>query len=244
MVDELKLSKERLAKDIIGEVVLSNKPEEVLKKWRNIFGFSQKKLAERMGITSSVISDYESGRRKSPGINVIKKYVNTLFDLDIERGSPVIKTFAQSMNTTSLSKAIMDMKEFERGMSIEEFCNKLNAIFVTKVPVTGKFVYGYTLIDSIKAILELSYNQLIHLYGTTTQRALIFTSVTTGKTPMVAIKLTNLQPALVVLHGLDKVNEVAINIAEAEGIPLALCRIDSIEEIKVRLNEMVMEMLK
>jgi len=84
--------------------------------------------------------------------------------------------------------------------------------------------------------LELSYNQLIQLYGTTTQRALLFTGVTTGKTPLVAIKLTGLQPGLVVLHGLDKVNEVAMNIAEVESIPVALCRIESVEEIINRLK--------
>ncbi|MEM5871589.1 MAG: helix-turn-helix domain-containing protein [Candidatus Aenigmatarchaeota archaeon] len=237
MIDELNFSKGKLAKDILGEIIFSERPEEVLKKWRCIFGFSQKQLASHMGITSSVISDYESGRRKSPGINVIKRYVNSLLTLDMERGGSVIKTFAQTMNTSSLAKAILDIKEFERGILIEDFCKKINAELLTK-PVLKREIYGYTLIDSYKAILELSYNQLIYLYGNTTQRALIFIGVTTGKTPLVAIKLTNLQPGLVVLHGLDTVNEVAINIAEAEGIPLALCRIESVDDIKARLKQM------
>jgi putative transcriptional regulator len=55
---------------------------------------------------------------------------------------------------------------------------------------------------------------------------------------MVAIKLTGLQPGLVVLHGIDKVNEVAMNIAEVEAIPLALCKIESLEEIMSRLKTM------
>ncbi|NIO22467.1 MAG: helix-turn-helix domain-containing protein [Candidatus Aenigmarchaeota archaeon] len=233
MVDETGLAKEKLAKDIVGEIVLSENPERVLKKWRNIFNFSQKKLAGYLGITSSVISDYESGRRKSPGINVIKKYVNALLELDSRRGGKVIKSFAQSfLQSPEISKAVIDIREFSSGVEINSFCRKINANILTKK--AGKVereIYGYTVIDSVKAISELSFNQLIGLYGTTTQRALVFTGVTTGRTPMVAIKLTNLQPGLVVLHGIEKVDDVAKNIAEAENIPLALCRLEGVEDV-------------
>ena len=237
MVDEFHLSKDRLAKDITGEIVLSENPEHILKKWRGIFGFSQKKLASHMGITSSVISDYESGRRKSPGITVIKRYVNSLLSLDMKRGSNVIKTFTPSTSSSALSKAIIDIREFPEGIPINDFCRKINAPILTKRATTEREIYGYTVIDSVKAILELSHNQLISLYGTTTQRALIFTGVSTGKTPMVAIKLTDLQPGLVVLHGIDRVDEVAMNIAEVEGIPVALCKIEMMEEIIKKLKD-------
>jgi putative transcriptional regulator len=237
MVDETRMSMDKLAKDIIGEIILSETPEQVLKKWRVIFGFSQKKLAEHIGITSSVISDYESGRRKSPGIKVIKRYVNALLSIDMKRGGMVIKTFAQASSPATLSKAIIDIREFSNGVHVEDFCRKINAPIITKGAPTDRIIYGYTIVDSVKAILELSHTQLIQLYGATTQRALLFTGVTTGKTPLVAIKLTGLQPGLVVLHGIDKVNEVAMNIAEAEAIPVALCRIESIEEIMSMLKE-------
>ena len=55
---------------------------------------------------------------------------------------------------------------------------------------------------------------------------------------MVAIKLTNLHPALVVLHGLDVVDGVAKRIAEVEGIPLAVSRMSSAEEIIKCLKEL------
>jgi putative transcriptional regulator len=236
MVDEFHLSKDRLAKDITGEIVLSENPEHILRKWRGIFGFSQKKLASHMGITSSVISDYESGRRKSPGIKVIKRYVHSLLGLDMKRGGKVIKTFTSSIGSSAISKAIIDIREFANGIPISDFCRKISANILTKRASMEREVYGYTIIDSVKAILELSHNQLINLYGTTTQRALIFTGVSTGKTPMVAIKLTNLQPGLVVLHGIDHVDEVAMNIAEVEGIPVALCKIEMVEEIMGKLK--------
>jgi putative transcriptional regulator len=53
---------------------------------------------------------------------------------------------------------------------------------------------------------------------------------------MVAIKVTNLHPALVVLHGLSVVDEVAKRIAEAEGIPLAISRVASPEDMVEQLK--------
>lgn len=238
MYDEFQFSMNRLARDIAGEISLSEDPEKIMKKWRGIFGFSQKDLASHMGITSSVISDYESGRRKSPGIGFIRRYTSSLLHLDMKRGGMVIKTFSKSKESPELSKAIIDIKEFSKGMPISEFCKKISAPVLTKKSLTGRNIYGYTIIDSVKAIMQLSYNQLISLYGTTTQRALLFTGVSTGKTPMVAIKLTNLQPGLVVLHGLNRVDEVAMNIAKVENIPLALCNLSSTEDIMDRLGRM------
>jgi putative transcriptional regulator len=242
-IDELSLSKESLAKNMVGEIVLSNSPENVIKKWRNIFKISQKALANELGITSSVVSDYESGRRKSPGIKVIKKYVNALIKIDSEKSGQVIKSFVKTNSTSPLSSAIIDIKEFSTGISMRDFCKKINAI-----PVAGSTnpdqeysdheIYGYTIVDSLKAITELSFTELIKLYGITTQRAMIFTKVSTGKTPMVAIKLTNLRPGLVVLHGLSVVDDIAKRIAKAEGIPLAVCRLNSTEDITENLSGM------
>ena len=56
-----------LAKNIAGEVTLSINPNETLKKWREIFGLTQIEVAKQLGVSPSVISDYEAGRRKSPG---------------------------------------------------------------------------------------------------------------------------------------------------------------------------------
>ncbi|MBN2043218.1 MAG: helix-turn-helix domain-containing protein [Candidatus Aenigmarchaeota archaeon] len=237
MVDEIHLAKEKLAKDIIGEIVLSDNPDKILKKWRSIFNFSQKKIANYLEITSSVISDYESGRRKSPGTNVVKKYVNALLNLDVKRGGHVIKSFTQTTQSNIISRAIIDLKEFSSGININEFFGHLNCNILTKnMGGMDREIYGYTMIDSVKAISELSFPQLINLYGATTQRALIFTNISTGRTPMVAIKLTNLQPGLVVLHGIDKVDEVAVNIAEAENIPLGVCRLEKTSDILERLK--------
>jgi len=229
--DELSLAKNSLAKNIVGEIVLSENSENVIKKWRSIFKISQKELARELNITSSVVSDYESGRRKSPGIKVIKKYVHALINLDSSIGGQTIRSFMKNTSSPGLSNAIIDLKELNKGISVQNFCNKINATHITKTTSMDKMVYGYTIIDSLKAITELSFSELIKLYGLTTQRALIFTDVSTGRSPMVAIKLTSIHPAVVVLHGLNVVDDVAKRIAEVENIPLTLCRLESVDEI-------------
>ncbi len=240
LTDENSIAKDKLVRDIAGEIVTSDSPEKVIKKWRNIFKISQKNLANELGITSSVVSDYESGRRKSPGIKVIKKYINTLISIDMKRGGNVIKTFVKhDSSSRPLSNAIIDIKEFSSGISIYDFCKQINATFVTKNnQKLNQKIYGYTIIDSLKAITELSFSELIKLYGMTTQRAMIFTKVSTGKTPMVAVKVTNLHPPIIVLHGLNMVDEIAKRIADAEGIPLTVCRFDSVDKIVENLQKL------
>jgi len=236
VTDEFSLARNKLAKDIIGEIVLSDNSEKVIKKWRSIFKISQKKLANELGITPSVVSDYESGRRRSPGIKVIRKYITTLLKIDVERGGHIIRSFAKTNREQPIiSNAIVDIKEFSAGVSAMDFCKFINAVPVVKTNLE-QTVYGYTVIDSLKAITELSFSELVKLYGITTQRALIFTQVSTGRTPMVAIKLTNLRPTLVVLHGLDVVDDVAKRISEVEGIPLAVCRMESVDKIIEKLR--------
>ena len=71
---------------IAGSVVLSDNPSLQLKYWRKKFAVKQADLAKRMAITPSVLSDYEKGRRPSPGANFIKRYLQSLYDLAQDEG--------------------------------------------------------------------------------------------------------------------------------------------------------------
>ena len=77
-------------------------------------------------------------------------------------------------------------------------------------------------IDSLKAILELSYNEFQKLYGWSSERAMVYTRISTGRSPMVALRVTNLKPGLIVLHGLPaaEIDPIAAKIAEIERVPL------------------------
>jgi len=235
--DELRMKKEGLARDIIGEIAMSADPPKTIKKWRSLFKVSQKALARELSVTSSVISDYESGRRKSPGILFLRRYVEALLVIDERKGGEVLKGFFHAAVGKAASSAIADIREFEAGMEISEFCRTLGASLIGKQAAGGR-IFGYTVIDSVKAITELSFPELVKLYGVTTQRALIFTNITTGKGPMIAIKVANLRPGLVVLHGIrePEVSDVAKNIAQLEGIPLAVCPDATLEDMMSRLR--------
>jgi predicted transcriptional regulator len=74
---------------IAGSVVLSESPPQQLKFWRKKFGIKQADLARKMDITPSVLSDYESGRRPSPGVNFIKRYLLALYELAKANGHSV-----------------------------------------------------------------------------------------------------------------------------------------------------------
>ena len=99
-------------------------------------------------------------------------------------------------------------------------------------------IWGYTVIDSMKAIVEMLPDQFQKIYGRSTARALIFTGVRSGKSPMVAVRVSNLKPGAVVLQGLmpADVDPVAIRIAEVENIPLLTTHF-SVDEITSALSK-------
>ena len=217
-----------LAKKIAGEIVLSQNPGSTIRKWRNLLKISQVELASKLKISPSVISDYESNRRKSPGIGIIKKIINSLIGIEFSRGGNIIKEF--SPYSGSLINAILDIKEFTEPVSIKRFCNVAKCSFVNKCNINNK-IFGYTVIDSLTAIINFPPSELVKIYGSTTERALIFTKVSTGRSPMVAIRVTELKPRLVVLHGIRDVDDIALQIAKVENIPLAISEKRDIKDI-------------
>lgn len=207
-----------LADKISGDIVFSDTPGKTIKKWRQIFEISQKELAQRLGVSPSVISDYESDRRKSPGVNFIRRIIEAMLEIDKERGYKTVSKYRDILSGFKLD-VIIDMREFDELIGVNELAKTIDGEMLTDF---DKFVSGYTIVDSIKAILSLNAYDFYRLYGFTTERALIFTKVSTGRSPMVAVRVANLKPAVVVLHGIDAkdVDEIAIKLAEIERIPL------------------------
>ena len=232
-----------IAAKIAGDIVLSRSPGRAMRKWRKYFRISQSELAAHMGLSPSVISDYESGRRKSPGASVIRRFVTSLIEIDEQRGMVVLSTLMKlSMSSSALREAILDMREFSRPVTVAEFCDKIDAELLTAKEALSDVVLGYTVVDSIKLVINVPAYEYIKLYGFTTQRAAVFTKVTHGRSPLVAVKamqagLGGLRPALIVLHGPKEVDRLGLLIAERERLPLALCRLGTVEELLKRLAE-------
>ena len=235
-MDTHTLAKESLAKRIAGEIVLSPEAGQIIQKWRNVFKIPQRRLADEMKIMPSVISDYENGRRKSPGIKMVKKIVDSMISIDEKLGGKIVHEFSNLPTQTVLSDAVLDMKEFETPVSIKKFCDAIGASLVIKNDMADKKMYGYTVIDSMKAIMDLSSIDMVKLYGLTSERVLIFTGAHSGRSSMVALKVTNLRPGLVLLHGSEKVDELAKRIAEFESIPLGTVTSETKELMKTLKN--------
>jgi putative transcriptional regulator len=117
-------------------------------------------------------------------------------------------------------------------MQVAKLANIIEADIVNKG--IEKPLYGFTVVDSKKAILELSSHEFQKLYGWSTERAMIFSKVTTGKSPMVAIRVTNLKPGAVVMHGLrgNEVDLMAKKMAEIDRIPLLATTMDIDEMVE------------
>lgn len=237
MIDQAALVREALAKKIAGEIVLSSEAGKAISKWRNIFKLSQRRLADEIGVMPSVISDYENGRRKSPGIRVVRKLVESMISIDEKRGGRIIREFSDWTGRAALSEAVLDIKEFNTAVSVRDFCKLVDAAIVARDDLDETRLHGYTVIDSVKAITEVSPFDLVKLYGLTTERALIFTGTHRGRSSMVAIKVSGLRPGLVVLHGAESIDELAKRIADVESIPLAITRLKSIDTLLAALKK-------
>lgn len=235
----LEKEKEALAKRIAGEITLSSDPGKTMRKWREIFGISQTELAEYLGVSSSVISDYEGGRRKSPGASTIRKFVEALLNIDEKRGGNVIRAFSKTIEGELPTNAILDIREFTLPLTIKDVVEAVKGEVVANMHLIDRRIYGYTVVDSIRAILEMSSEEFLKLYGWTTERALVFTKVTTGRSPMIAVRVQGLKPAVVVLHGVKKLDELAVKLAERERVPLVISRAESEAELITSLRKLV-----
>jgi len=227
--------REVLARRIAGEIILSSKPGATMRKWRELFAVSQVSLSEAMGLSSSVISDYESGRRKSPGAKFIRRFVLSLLQIDEGKGSRFIREFAKL--TSSPSMAVVDLREFPIPVRVEYLCKAIGGEVVACKEKYVKEVNGYTVIDSRRAIEAYSGLEYAQLFGASTERALVFTNVETGCLPMMIVRVSSLKPRIVVFHKTPPDAE-AIRIAEYEQIPLIFSTSPSVEQLVKSLRKL------
>jgi putative transcriptional regulator len=94
-----------LREKMAGEITLSDNPGRTLRKWREELRISQKELAGYLEISPSMVSDYESGRRRSPGTRTIRKLVDALLEIDQTSGRSVARKYATDYNAAIPAKA-------------------------------------------------------------------------------------------------------------------------------------------
>ncbi len=223
-------ARERLAKRIAGEIALSDNPGRVMRMWRERFRLSQVVLAEELNISPSVISDYESGRRKSPGTATIRRIVMALLSLDERTGGQTVSAFTRLMGVSLVDlNIVLSMSEFKTPIRCTELCERLRCEVLAGREYLDRLIYGYTVVDVERAVRELNSDDFLRLFGATTERCMVFTRVNTGRAPMIAIKSQEFKPALVILHGADQIDRLTLELSEQMRIPLAISRTGTID---------------
>ncbi len=223
-----------IARRIAGDIVLSDDPGQSLKKWRDYFDASQQTVARVMGVSPSVVSDYEKGRRQ-PGSKFIQRFVTALLSIDRARGWPKLTQLTRTLGVPP--GVIIDMRDFDEPLSIAEISEIVEGILLAPTYPSEKKIYGYTIIDSIRAIASLSGTQFYTLLGGTPERAVIFTGVQAGRSPMVAVRVSPVKPSLVIIHGPRRhVDPLAVKLAELDGVPLILSLAKNVQDLVARLR--------
>jgi len=212
--------KDALSEKIAGEITLSPKPGKTIRKWRGIFNISQTDLAKYLSLSPSVVSDYESGRRKSPGIQTVKKIISALIEIDEQRGGKILHQYDSMIET---QEGIMEIMEYPMSINAKDFIKYIEGNILTTSEIgLKKNVKGFTLVDSVKTIEAINSGDYSQLYGWSTERAIIFTGIRYGRSPMIAIRVHPVKPTVVVYHKPGSVDSLAIKLADRENIPLVV----------------------
>ncbi len=221
-----------LREKIAGEVVLSPHPGRTLRKWREGFQVSQRELSKALDTVPSVISDYEAERRASPGATFIRHYVDALLEIDTRSG----RRIAQRLGSRPHTEGILGMREFAVAIPLKSVADLLEAKPVSAVDLL-RDIHGYTLLDAPRAILSMDASRFVEVYGWTTQRALIFSNVKYGRSPMVAVRAHPLKPAAVIFSNPGRIDPLAIRLSEVENIPLLATSLGPTDVLR-RLEEL------
>lgn len=236
---DIKYVIDNVAKMIAGDIVWSDSPGYAMRKWREIFKFSQNDVAKIMGISSSVIADYERGKR-APGSNFVKKFVSALIELDGKREYAVVKELAKSF-TLNLPY-VEDLMNFSRPIDSYLVVKAIDGIVPTSYFKPDVKVYGYLVADSIKAIMSLSGLEFYQFLALSIGRAFVFTKVTTGRSPLIALKIAPIRPPLIILHRPIRLDPLALYLAEKEQINLVVSTKGSEDEVIEALRSLVVQL--
>jgi len=210
-----------------GEIVVSEKPGETLRKWREIFQLSQKELATLLEVNPSVVCDFEKGRRASPGIGTVRKLVEAMVDYDSSHGGKVVNTMSGRRN----NEAIVDIREFTSGITIGSIIETIEGeVLAGTEEIIERPIYGYTMVDSLKAIT--SFNAFGEMYGWSNERAVFFSGVHYGRSPMIAVRAHPVKPRMVVYIKPKSVDPLAPKLADMEKVVLTKTELEENEIIE------------
>ena len=222
--------KEALATRIAGEITISRDPGATMRRWRRTLSVTQRELSERMGLSPSVISDYESGRRGNPGVNFVRRFVEALMDVGGEEAERLIAEWAGL--PAYLGDVVLDVKAFPKPVSLRRLVRTLSGEVLTGDPSIR--VWGYIIVECEGAIRRLTLPDLPRIFGEA-GRVVVFAGVTPKLSPVIALNFAPLKPRVVVYQG-SKPSSLEVEIARNSGVTLVHSGVNEAEELVGKLR--------
>ena len=90
-------------------------------------------------------------------------------------------------------------------------------------------------IDAVQAISSLNANDYVRVYGWSSERALVFSGIKYGRSPMIAVRVHPMKPSIMVYHRPEDVDKLAFRLAEYEQIPLITTDLE-LDELRARMR--------
>ena len=128
--------------------------------------------------------------------------------------------------------AVYDIREFNTGTAISKLIKDIGGeILSGNEDILERPIYGYTIVDSLKAIT--TFNVFGDLYGWSNERAIFFSGVHYGRSPMIAIRAHPVKPRVVIYIRPKTIDKLATKLAEMERIVLVKTELDEEEIVTI-----------
>ena len=144
-----------------------------------------------------------------------------MVEYDKAQGGKIVSSmFAKDHNN-----AVYDIREFNTGTAISKLIKDINGEIISgDEDILERPIYGYTIVDSLKAIT--TFNVFGDLYGWSNERAIFFSGVHYGRSPMIAIRAHPVKPRVVIYIKPKTIDKLAKKLAEMERIVLVKTELD------------------
>ena len=151
-----------------------------------------------------------------------------MVEYDKAQGGKIVSSmFAKDNNN-----AVYDIREFNTGTAISKLIKDIDGeILSGNEDILERPIYGYTIVDSLKAIT--TFNVFGDLYGWSNERAIFFSGVHYGRSPMIAIRAHPVKPRVVIYIKPKTIDKLATKLAEMERIVLVKTELDEEEIVTV-----------
>jgi len=118
------------------------------------------------------------------------------------------------------NSAITSIQEFAIGLPITSIVEATGGKVLSGEEELERPIYGYTIVDALRAITTFSGANFGQMYGWSNERALFFTGVKFGRSPMIAVRAHPVKPRMVCYIQPGNVDKLAAKLAEMERIVL------------------------